>query len=273
VILTPSKSHRLHQSNYTMADVGSDQGETQRRRSCSSSRDSDEHLKRRSRERKHRSMKRESTSRRRRRHRHEPTSESSTSSSDSSSSSSYSRSRRKKGKRKRKKKRQKRRLKRDKHKYHEDDASVSSASSFSRHKHKRHKERRKDGRDKDGDTDNTNTSTTDKLRAEKSAALSSVGNEECGKSSVTVTTTKNPPMTVTSNQPKGPLTQQQYLELQSQIREVVDPHTGRKRWMRGTGEIVERIVSRDEHLSLNKTATRGDGSSFARDIARAANRK
>lgn len=66
------------------------------------------------------------------------------------------------------------------------------------------------------------------------------------------------------------MTQKQYLELQSQIREVVDPHTGRTRLMRGTGEIIERIVSREEHSRLNKHATLGDGSGFAKDIMRAA---
>ena len=72
---------------------------------------------------------------------------------------------------------------------------------------------------------------------------------------------------------KGPMTQAQYQELYSQIHEVIDPHTGRTRWQRGTGEIVERIVSREEHLSLNACATRGDGASFGRDIVRAAARK
>jgi len=66
------------------------------------------------------------------------------------------------------------------------------------------------------------------------------------------------------------MTQQQYQQLQSQIREVVDPHTGRTRWIRGTGEIIEKIVTREEHLALNQRATLGDGSDFAREIARAA---
>ena len=66
------------------------------------------------------------------------------------------------------------------------------------------------------------------------------------------------------------MTQKQYLELQSQIHEVVDPHTGRTRFIRGTGDIIERIVSREEHSRLDKHATLGDGSGFANDIMRAA---
>lgn len=69
---------------------------------------------------------------------------------------------------------------------------------------------------------------------------------------------------------KGPMTQAQYLQLQSQVREVLDPATGRFRLVRGTGEIIERIVSRNEHQHLNALATRGDGDEFAKDIARQA---
>ncbi len=79
------------------------------------------------------------------------------------------------------------------------------------------------------------------------------------------TTTKNPQLKA-----KGPMTHSQYLNLQSQIREVIDPHTGRTRYVRGTGEIIERIVSRQEHSQLNKMATLGDGSGYAKDIMKAA---
>jgi hypothetical protein len=65
------------------------------------------------------------------------------------------------------------------------------------------------------------------------------------------------------------MTQSEYLEMQSIVREVIDPN-GRVRTMRGTGEVIERIVSREEHARLNRYATSGDGSGYARDIARAA---
>lgn len=66
------------------------------------------------------------------------------------------------------------------------------------------------------------------------------------------------------------MTREDYLAEQSRVREEIDPHTGRTRLVRGTGEVIERIVSRDEHARLNKGATRGDGSGFARDVLRAA---
>ncbi len=35
----------------------------------------------------------------------------------------------------------------------------------------------------------------------------------------------------------------------------------------GDGEIIERIVSKDQHAAINRTATRVDGEVFAREVA------
>lgn len=67
-----------------------------------------------------------------------------------------------------------------------------------------------------------------------------------------------------------PMSSEQYEAQQSVVREVYDPETGRIRLVRGTGEIIERIVSRDQHLSINKMATAGDGASFMRGVSGAA---
>jgi hypothetical protein len=69
-----------------------------------------------------------------------------------------------------------------------------------------------------------------------------------------------------------PMSREQYEAQQSQIREVYDPESGRNRLVRGTGEIIERIVSRADHAAINKQATQGDGSSFARSVYQAAKR-
>jgi hypothetical protein len=66
----------------------------------------------------------------------------------------------------------------------------------------------------------------------------------------------------------APMTPADYLRLQSEIREVVDPVDGRVRLVRGTGEIIERIVSRDQHAQINAQATRGDGNWYAKQINR-----
>mmetsp|Transcript_17391 Transcript_17391/g.40380 ORF Transcript_17391/g.40380 Transcript_17391/m.40380 type:complete len:275 (-) Transcript_17391:208-1032(-) len=65
-----------------------------------------------------------------------------------------------------------------------------------------------------------------------------------------------------------PMTREQYEAQQSVIREVYDPESGRMRLVRGTGEIIERIVSRQDHDHINQIATRGDGASFSRHIFR-----
>ena len=70
----------------------------------------------------------------------------------------------------------------------------------------------------------------------------------------------------------APMSREEFEKQQSTIREVYDEQSGRIRLMRGTGEIIERIVSATEHASINRQATKGDGISFARDIFRATRR-
>ena len=68
-----------------------------------------------------------------------------------------------------------------------------------------------------------------------------------------------------------PMSKEQYDLEQSKIREVYDEESGRYRLVRGSGEIIERIVSQADHARINQTATRGDGASFARGIFHASN--
>jgi len=65
----------------------------------------------------------------------------------------------------------------------------------------------------------------------------------------------------------APMRPTEYAELRSRVREVRDPETGRIRLVRGTGEIIERIVPRSEHERINREATAGDGRSFAAALA------
>lgn len=59
-----------------------------------------------------------------------------------------------------------------------------------------------------------------------------------------------------------PMTKEQYEREQSVVREAYDSQTGRMRLIKGSGEVIERIVSRSEHLAINANATRTDGASF-----------
>ncbi|XP_061758574.1 ADP-ribosylation factor-like protein 6-interacting protein 4 [Nerophis ophidion] len=65
---------------------------------------------------------------------------------------------------------------------------------------------------------------------------------------------------------RRPLTKEEYDARQSVIRKVVDPETGRTRLVRGEGEIIEEMVSRERHKDINKQATKGDGNSFQRTL-------
>ncbi|XP_048411917.1 ADP-ribosylation factor-like protein 6-interacting protein 4 isoform X2 [Stegostoma tigrinum] len=59
-----------------------------------------------------------------------------------------------------------------------------------------------------------------------------------------------------------PMTKEEWDARQSVIRRVVDPETGRSRVIKGDGEVLEEIVSRERHKEINKLATMGDGFTF-----------
>ncbi|KAM5191348.1 ADP-ribosylation factor-like protein 6-interacting protein 4 isoform 3-T3 [Mantella aurantiaca] len=59
-----------------------------------------------------------------------------------------------------------------------------------------------------------------------------------------------------------PMTKEEWDARQSVIRRVVDPETGRMRLIKGDGEVLEEIVSRDKHRDINKQATANDGFTF-----------
>ncbi|XP_014678015.1 PREDICTED: ADP-ribosylation factor-like protein 6-interacting protein 4 [Priapulus caudatus] len=61
---------------------------------------------------------------------------------------------------------------------------------------------------------------------------------------------------------RAPMTKEEYDKQQSIVRRMYDPETGRSRLVRGEGEIIEEIVSRERHKEINRQATRGDGMSF-----------
>jgi len=60
----------------------------------------------------------------------------------------------------------------------------------------------------------------------------------------------------------APMSFAAYRAQQAVVREVFDEETGRMRLVRGTGEIIERIVSKEQQRAINKRATEGDGLSF-----------
>jgi len=54
----------------------------------------------------------------------------------------------------------------------------------------------------------------------------------------------------------GPLTPEEHAQRQSVIREVYDPVSGRVRLVKGDGEIIERIVTKEQQKDIIKTVQR-----------------
>ncbi|KAL7839456.1 hypothetical protein SRHO_G00261140 [Serrasalmus rhombeus] len=65
---------------------------------------------------------------------------------------------------------------------------------------------------------------------------------------------------------KRPMTKEEYEARQSVIRRVLDPATGRTRLIRGDGEVLEEIVSKERHKEINKQSTKEDGSAFQKRL-------
>jgi hypothetical protein len=62
------------------------------------------------------------------------------------------------------------------------------------------------------------------------------------------------------------MTKEEWEKMQNVVRRVYDPVTGRHRLVRGEGEVVEEIVSRERQKSINKQATMGDAMSFQQGL-------
>ncbi|KAL5016012.1 hypothetical protein ScPMuIL_005601 [Solemya velum] len=63
-----------------------------------------------------------------------------------------------------------------------------------------------------------------------------------------------------------PMTKEEWEKQQSVVRRVYDPETGRNRLVKGDGEIIEEIVSKERHKEINKQATKGDGLFFQKQM-------
>ncbi|XP_014254173.1 ADP-ribosylation factor-like protein 6-interacting protein 4 [Cimex lectularius] len=70
----------------------------------------------------------------------------------------------------------------------------------------------------------------------------------------------------------APMTKEDWEKKQSVVRKVYDEQSGRYRLVKGDGEIIEEIVSKDRHKEINKQATQGDGEYFQSVISKGANK-
>ncbi|XP_073818590.1 ADP-ribosylation factor-like protein 6-interacting protein 4 [Musca autumnalis] len=70
------------------------------------------------------------------------------------------------------------------------------------------------------------------------------------------------PLDLMNSKSHAPETPEEYQKRQNRIRREVDPRTGRVRLIKGDGEVLEEIVSKERHKAINKEATQGDGAFF-----------
>lgn len=60
----------------------------------------------------------------------------------------------------------------------------------------------------------------------------------------------------------APMTKEQWEKEQNTVKRVYDESTGRWRLVKGSGEVIEEIVSKERHKAINQQATKGDGEFF-----------
>eukprot|EP00126_Sphaerothecum_destruens_P013898 Sdes_comp23795_c0_seq1m21951 len=84
---------------------------------------------------------------------------------------------------------------------------------------------------------------------------------------------KSQPETNAAEKKKIPMIPQcfeDYQKQQSQISQIYDEESGRYRLIRGTGEIIESIVSKSQHRAINQHSTYFDGQGFQKRIHQSA---
>ena len=79
-------------------------------------------------------------------------------------------------------------------------------------------------------------------------------------------TTKTATTTKPSKKGMVPMTKEEYDKMQSVVRRVYDPDTGRMRLVKGSGEIIEEIVTRNRHADINRASTQGDGATYMQNL-------
>ncbi|XP_022919833.2 ADP-ribosylation factor-like protein 6-interacting protein 4 [Onthophagus taurus] len=74
------------------------------------------------------------------------------------------------------------------------------------------------------------------------------------------------PLSLMTSQIVTPITKEEWEKKQSVTKRVFDETTGRYRLIKGDGEVIEEIVSKERHKEINRQATKGDGNYFQKEI-------
>ncbi|KAG5673469.1 hypothetical protein PVAND_003514 [Polypedilum vanderplanki] len=132
------------------------------------------------------------------------------------------------------------------------DSSSTSSSSDEKYKKRKHKNKDKHKRRKIEKKPDNKTKT--------------IG--ESSKTTIVVTETTEDadfsiPLDLMNTNHNAPETKEAYEKRQNIVRRVVDEETGRVRLIKGDGEILEEIVSKERHREINKNATKSDGMNYS----------
>jgi len=109
----------------------------------------------------------------------------------------------------------------------------------------------------------------EKQKLKKVSAVSATNTEKTVDAKPEVLQNKEPADQQLTDRAKAmaPMTKEEWEKRQSVVRRVYDEETGRHRLIKGDGEILEEIVSRERHCEINRQATKGDGTFFQSTMA------
>ncbi|CAG4970110.1 unnamed protein product [Parnassius apollo] len=138
------------------------------------------------------------------------------------------------------------------------DDTSSSSSESSREKKKLRKLKKKLKKEQK----KTEKILKKKLREEKKKLKKRRSNSDSKDSKNDEATADIPIELMEMSKAMAPMTKEEWEQRQSVVRRVMDEETGRYRLIKGDGEVLEEIVSRDRHKQINRQATCADGAFF-----------
>ncbi|XP_073978722.1 uncharacterized protein [Rhodnius prolixus] len=136
-----------------------------------------------------------------------------------------------------------------KRKRHSSTSSETSSSSLSREEEKKHKAKK-----------HTKKKLKEKLKKQKKKRKAQEEVEESEIEGMIGPVVPN--NLIEQCRRMAPETKEEWEKRQNVIKRVFDEQTGRYRLVKGDGEVLEEIVSKERHKEINKQATHGDGEYF-----------
>lgn len=104
----------------------------------------------------------------------------------------------------------------------------------------------------------------DKSRTEKKASKKAKKKKKSSKRESSPEADYGIPIDLMNSKVRAPESREDYEARQSQVKRVFDADTGRTRLIKGDGEVIEEIVSKQRHDEINRQATAAEGSNYER---------